>query len=82
MRLFYCRIGGILSGKNLSWWNVVFTGGFQEKGVLDVVFLWSGCGVMCGKDGHWTRSFRKSKIMQIFQLYFWREGALAAGNLE
>src|ERR1700722_10474656 len=47
-----------------------FTGGFQEKGVLDVVFLWSECDVMHGKRGHWNDVFRAAKIMQEFGNYF------------
>jgi hypothetical protein len=79
--VFYCRIGGILSGKILLWWNMGFTGGFAEKWVLDVVFLWSCCGFMCGKDGRWNDVFPTLKIMQEFRNYFagCLNGALSVG---
>jgi len=45
-----------------------FTGGFSQKGVLDMVFLWSGCVAMRGKDGHWDDAFWVMKIMQEFEI--------------
>ena len=58
-----------------------FTGGFQEKWVQNVVFLWSECDVMRGKRGHWNDVFLAMKIMQEFGNYFavgW-DGALNVG---
>jgi hypothetical protein len=48
----------------------VFKGVFWEKRVENVVFLWIKRGEMCGKDGLRADSFRVTKILQIFQLYF------------
>jgi hypothetical protein len=31
--------------------KVRFCWGFREIGVLDVVFLWTVCGELCGEDG-------------------------------
>jgi hypothetical protein len=43
-----------------------FTGGFQEKWVQDVVFLWSECGFVCGNRGHWNDVFRTRENKQDF----------------
>ena len=32
--------------------------------------MWLKRGEMCGNDGRWMRDFRRSKILQIFHLYF------------
>jgi hypothetical protein len=64
--VFYCRIGGILSGKILLWWNVGFTGGFSENGLQNVVFWWSGCCFMRGKRGHRDDVFSAAKNMEGF----------------
>jgi hypothetical protein len=37
-----------------------------------VVFLWSSCGEMRGKGGHFTIVLRELEIGHVFQLYFWR----------
>jgi hypothetical protein len=38
--------------------TVVFAGVFENSEGLDVVFLWSSCGGMCGKRGQWEAVFR------------------------
>jgi hypothetical protein len=61
----------------------VFAGCFGGIGVQNVVFLWTACGGMRGKDGLRMCGFWCSKIMQFLWIYFWdgffREG-LRAGR--
>ena len=50
--------------------KVSFCWGFGENWVVDVVFLWTECGGMRGKDGVRMCGFRWAKIMQFFWIYF------------
>jgi hypothetical protein len=36
-----------------------------------VVFLWSGCGGLCGKGGLQKDSFEGPKIRHFLKIYFW-----------
>jgi hypothetical protein len=60
----------ILRGFFLMWSNGVFSGGFWEKRVLNVVFLWTRCGELHGKDGFRNTLFGESSFLQIFEVYF------------
>jgi hypothetical protein len=51
---------------------VVFAGVFAKKWLVDVVFLWTGCGGTAGKAGRRTAHFLMSKILQNFEIYFGR----------
>jgi hypothetical protein len=60
----------ILSGFFLAWWMGVFAGVFAETWCVNVVFLWSSCGEMCGKDGRLTPRFSLSKNRTPFPSLF------------
>jgi hypothetical protein len=45
----------------LLWWMGVFAGIFAETSCVNVVFLWSSCGEMCGKRGQLTARFSSHK---------------------
>jgi hypothetical protein len=46
--------------------NRRFCWGFWENVVQLVVFWWSFCGVLHGKDGFLSVGFRRGKIRQLF----------------
>jgi hypothetical protein len=43
---------------------------FEEKGVVDAVFLWSGCGETCGEDGLLMVGFGGSQNRHFFYFIF------------
>jgi hypothetical protein len=47
-----------------------FIRGFWDFWCFDVVFLWSACGVLRGKDGFQIYVFRALIFLQFFQIYF------------
>jgi len=59
-----------------------FIRGFCDFWCFIVVFLWSGCGEMRGKDGLRMCAFRASKIMQIFRIYFFNRLAMIPGFMK
>jgi hypothetical protein len=54
----------------LVWWSGVFAGGFGRLWLQNVVFLWSFCGGMRGKDGQLMVTFYGLKIFLYFEFYF------------
>jgi hypothetical protein len=65
-----------------------FCWGFWGNWCFDVVFLWTGCGGLGGKDGLWDDGFLKWDFLQVFGIYFrgrkavraWREYPTLCGE--
>jgi hypothetical protein len=47
-----------------------FLRGFRKIWALNVVFLWTGCGELSGKDGLLADGFWGLWILQFFGIYF------------
>ena len=65
--MFWVKLLRIFS----AWEKCVFTGGFGEIVLLDVVFLWTACGGLCGEDGLRMCCFWGVIFLQFFGIYFW-----------
>ena len=67
-------MGSILFRKKVRekclWWNA----GFSKIRAVDVVFLWTECGELRGKDGPWTDGFQGLWILQFCEIYFAEDG--------
>jgi len=61
----------MLAGIFLFVVDCVFCWVFWGIWFVDVVFLWTECGELCGYGGLRMCSFRVGDFLQILGIYFW-----------